>query len=354
MARRIGDRNLSAPLADGLRHGIADFNFPLDESPPRPPPRAPRGWAREQACALVTPARLARGELAHLVDVGARLLVQRRRTPLLDELGRRTEALDVDERRQPLGEARSPLRGDRATEGVADDAHLTPWSRDHVDELGQVYEAMRPVARTLNMAETKDVLWGLFIERVRANMHIVLCMSPIGDNYTEVLSLAVDEAGGQAFVTEYVGPSSIVDRNGVWSDEWDAARFSAIEPTGVVVELENQGLAQCGEESCGWNHPLIASLLDEFLPVPAGVDQDAFYSCLSCYEDQIDPLAWNAMAFSTAFADRIEDPGLHAFEVLAIPTLTRIATTIDAIGPNQKEIQFPVDLDRWHRFLVQF
>ena len=27
---------------------------------PRPPPLAPRGWAREQACALVTPARLAR------------------------------------------------------------------------------------------------------------------------------------------------------------------------------------------------------------------------------------------------------------------------------------------------------
>ena len=36
VARRSGGRNLSAPLADGLRHGIADVNFPLDESPPPP------------------------------------------------------------------------------------------------------------------------------------------------------------------------------------------------------------------------------------------------------------------------------------------------------------------------------
>ena len=44
-------------------------------------------------------------------------------------------------------------------------------------------EAMRPDARAAQLAETNDVLWGLFIERVRANMHIVLCMSPIGDSY---------------------------------------------------------------------------------------------------------------------------------------------------------------------------
>ena len=42
---------------------------------PRPPPLAPRGWAREQACALVTPARLARSvggaEPSHQETTGA-------------------------------------------------------------------------------------------------------------------------------------------------------------------------------------------------------------------------------------------------------------------------------------------
>ena len=34
VARRSGGRNLSAPLADGLRHGIAEVHFPLEEGPP--------------------------------------------------------------------------------------------------------------------------------------------------------------------------------------------------------------------------------------------------------------------------------------------------------------------------------
>ena len=39
LARRNGDRKCSAPLADGLRHSIAEVHFPLKE---KPPPLAPR------------------------------------------------------------------------------------------------------------------------------------------------------------------------------------------------------------------------------------------------------------------------------------------------------------------------
>ena len=54
LARRNGDRKCSAPLADGLRHSIAEVHFPLKEKPP--PWR--RGWlARDQACAVVAPAQ---------------------------------------------------------------------------------------------------------------------------------------------------------------------------------------------------------------------------------------------------------------------------------------------------------
>ena len=54
LARRNGDRKCSAPLADGLRHSIAEVHFPLKEKPP--PWR--RGWlSRDQACAVVAPAQ---------------------------------------------------------------------------------------------------------------------------------------------------------------------------------------------------------------------------------------------------------------------------------------------------------
>ena len=46
-----------------------------------------------------------------------------------------------------------------------------------------VRDAMRDTARAQGLSESNDILWGLFIDRVRANTHIVLCMSPIGDNY---------------------------------------------------------------------------------------------------------------------------------------------------------------------------
>jgi dynein heavy chain len=32
------------------------------------------------------------------------------------------------------------------------------------------------------LEETADLLWNFFIERVRSNLHVVLAMSPIGDN----------------------------------------------------------------------------------------------------------------------------------------------------------------------------
>ena len=66
---------------------------------------------------------------------------------------------------------------------------LPPRTRSEVsnlyppEELGQVRDAMRDTARAAGLSESNDILWGLFVERVRANMHIVLCMSPIGENY---------------------------------------------------------------------------------------------------------------------------------------------------------------------------
>lgn len=156
----------------------------------------------------------------------------------------------------------------------------------------------------------------------------------LAQNYKEVISQAVDAptAAGRAFVTEYAGSSSVVPRGGVYSGSWNSDVFETIEPIGVIDELTVQGLFFCDFDfgnGCAATHPLVQPLLDEFLPVPSGVDANAFYECVSCYEQQIDLMAWNGAGFAAALQQRVIDPGEHANALLdANPYLSRLYTTI--------------------------
>ncbi|EKX36467.1 hypothetical protein GUITHDRAFT_97557 [Guillardia theta CCMP2712] len=51
------------------------------------------------------------------------------------------------------------------------------------DEVSNYRELMRNEARAAGMEETPTVLWQLFIERCRQNLHLILCMSPIGEAF---------------------------------------------------------------------------------------------------------------------------------------------------------------------------
>jgi len=51
------------------------------------------------------------------------------------------------------------------------------------EEKMAVFEAVRPHAKKAGVLETADKLWEFFIERVRANLHIVLAMSPVGEGF---------------------------------------------------------------------------------------------------------------------------------------------------------------------------
>lgn len=44
---------------------------------------------------------------------------------------------------------------------------------------------MRADAKKLGISETQDALFAFFLERVRTNLHVVLCLSPIGDAFRE-------------------------------------------------------------------------------------------------------------------------------------------------------------------------
>ncbi len=156
-------------------------------------------------------------------------------------------------------------------------------------------------------------------------------------NYKEVITKAVDadEADGRAFVTEYSGPSDVVQTWSVFQEQWDASAFVGLEPELVLQTLMNQNLFACGwdpntgDETCAGLHPMIDPLLLEFL-VPEGVDPQQFYFDPAAYADQIDLETWGGgEVFADRLRERVIEPGQNAVEILGShDTLTRMYTTI--------------------------
>ncbi len=157
------------------------------------------------------------------------------------------------------------------------------------------------------------------------------------NNYKEVITNAVDAfmADGRAFVTEYAGPSNIVDTTQIYNPSWDASEFMGLDPIWVTVRLNGQGLAACASaENCAWRHPLVFGMLLEYLPAPEGLEPAEFYAALGTYADQIDLDKWgDGSGFADAMQTRIIDPGLHGEALINTwPYLTRMYTTI---SPNE-------------------
>ena len=150
----------------------------------------------------------------------------------------------------------------------------------------------------------------------------------VGANYPELVSMAVDEAGGRAWVTEYAGPTNVISGELLDTSLLDADVFGSLPAVDVITELRNQGLANC-TDTCTYTHDLVPGLLAQHLPPPAGVPADAFYACMSCYEELIDTQSWDPAAFEADFRERILDPMTHALDLLATwPYATRLYTRI--------------------------
>ncbi len=156
-------------------------------------------------------------------------------------------------------------------------------------------------------------------------------------NYKEVITKAVDAQGadGRAFVTEYAGPSNVVQTGSVFQAQWDAAAFDGLDPALAMQTLRNQGLFTCDydftidEDVCFGLHPLIEPLVNEFL-VPDGVDPRDFYLNPEMFAELIDLERWGGgEVFAQRLAERVIEPGQNAVELLSTHDyLTRMYTTI--------------------------
>lgn len=153
----------------------------------------------------------------------------------------------------------------------------------------------------------------------------------VGANYEDVITAAVDteHADGRAFVTEYAGPSEVVQRGGLVDPRWNAEAFRSRTALEVVDELEAQGLVSCfgAVEGCLAQHPLIEAIAAELL-LPPGVSLAAWHDCPECF---VESSSYDPDAFAEAIDERIIAPGRHADELLdRWPYVTRMYTTISA------------------------
>jgi hypothetical protein len=142
-----------------------------------------------------------------------------------------------------------------------------------------------------------------------------------GTNYRDVVKRAADEAGGQAFATDFSGGTAMF-ADSIWSPgmiDLDAL-WGAKTSIEWVERIANSSLPPSSQ---------LTALLTEWAPAPAGVDQADFLQCPSCY-DHLVMAPFDAEAATAALETEIVEV-LEAAQALvdASPHMTRLFTTID-------------------------
>jgi hypothetical protein len=163
-------------------------------------------------------------------------------------------------------------------------------------------------------------------------MHVVVNEKKIdwinrGSNYDDVVTQAVDEAAGHAFVTEYAGTSSILKNLVYQEGQYDLARLASLDDPGAFIdELIRQSFPRDAS---------VITQLRKHIPMPAhlaaqGVSEAAFYNNLSLYEDQLgEDFVFDPAALAHDLDLRVVTP-LKDSQALfdSRPYLTRLYTTV--------------------------
>jgi MYXO-CTERM domain-containing protein len=149
---------------------------------------------------------------------------------------------------------------------------------------------------------------------------------------------AADDAGGNAFITEYAGPSTIA-RNAVFTNgqiNLDTLRSAMIPPV-YVQQLIAMGLA---------NDPLMLGLLQKFIPMPDAVKAmnvmpAQFYGNLSLYWNQFAFPPYDLAGLTDAISTSIVTPRMNAQMMIDSHSyLTRLNTYLSPDEMNQDAFFF--------------
>lgn len=174
-----------------------------------------------------------------------------------------------------------------------------------------------------------------------------------GFNYNEVVTAAVNEAeGGLAFVTDYAGPSAIMESRIFRQDQWNLDALRRIDDPGRFIdELLTQGFPRDAQ---------MQALLRRHVPMPQAVLEDgvlrvvfggdlesyaqaqedgqllaiaerAYYNDFRAFEEWTRDVSFDPQAFTAEIEATVVTPLRDAQALFGQqPTLTRLYTTLSA------------------------
>ncbi len=143
-----------------------------------------------------------------------------------------------------------------------------------------------------------------------------------GANYDELVTAAMNEAGGRGFRTEFAGSTEQLDDYFYPEGGYDYDAIAAATPSDLTDRLQAQGFFGDAD---------IMSLFRRHLPVPEGVEEQAFYNCLECYSDRFDADDFDGTAFADDMWETMIKPLEHAQELVdRLPYITRMYSTLSA------------------------
>ncbi len=178
-------------------------------------------------------------------------------------------------------------------------------------------------------------LWVFGPARVVPTNYFELLVNPAkidwftgGSNYTQLVTTAADEAGGNAFVTDYAGPSSIMANRLYAAGRLNVSRIAAARtPPEAMVQITAQGFSPDNT---------MMNILRVRIPLPdvikrMGVDERTFYNQLTSYWNQYKAsfAPFDAKALAQDLDDKIVQPLIKAQALFdKHPKLTRLTTYI--------------------------
>ncbi|MEO0495723.1 MAG: hypothetical protein AAF081_20135, partial [Actinomycetota bacterium] len=131
-----------------------------------------------------------------------------------------------------------------------------------------------------------------------------------GNNWEDAITIAANEAGGNAFATDYSGPADLLENALYQEGRFDTGRLAASKDVFAFFdELLGQGFS---------GSSLMLELFREFVPIPAEfvdtVFEQDFYNCLRCdpWASAVAAQPFDAAGFAAAIETRIVEPLVDA------------------------------------------
>lgn len=149
-----------------------------------------------------------------------------------------------------------------------------------------------------------------------------------GSNYDAVITQAANEAGGQAFATDFSG-STTPFRDQLWREgQYDTDLLRATtEPAAFVNAMLGMGFPRT---------PQVQNLIRAWIPMPqaaldAGIDEQSFYNCLDCYPEYTALIDFDNEGFTDELVSTILTPLRDAERLYYdFPNVTRLTSSMSA------------------------